>query len=218
MKFPIVTASAMLLLLLSGCSGMFAGRSASQVITSQKGGESAGAGGTMTSPNNAASPSTQVSERWADFFAPTPAAVIAAPDVPVLKIEVPRGPMELPAVEPFAPLPTPNPSPQLARVYERSATQLGAHQDAGGILKIAAEASKLGVVRAFGLIGMLVAIGGYLYSANNDKSGYPLVWILTGCVGLMLTVVGGSAGLLAWYLIPLGFYGVQKFGLLKLPG
>lgn len=198
---------------------MFAGRSASQVIASQKGGESTGAGATMVSPNNAASPSTQVSERWADYFPPEQTAVITIPHEPVLKIEVPRG-TDTPAIEPFVALPEPKAPPQMrvSRVYEKTSTQLGAHQDAGGILKIAAEASKLGVVRAFGLIGMLFALGGYLYSAHNDHSGYPLVFILTGCVGLMLTIVGGSPAMLAWYLIPLGFYAVQKFGLLKLPG
>lgn len=207
-------ANGMVLMLLAfvlagGCSTL--SRNASAPIGAQKGGYAEGAGASIQQPVNSAAPSTQKAtrKRWFATSTRNPAASRQSPDAvvkqdltntPGVEVEIPAGPV--------------------VPVYEEETTEtvLGEHQDAAGILKAA---KQLPLIIWAGIAGIIVGLGGYLHAHNNEHTGYPMVWILTGGIGIFLVLLAASGDLSSgWifaYAVPALLYGAQKFGLLNIP-
>jgi hypothetical protein len=181
----------------SGCGQVTSRR----IIEAQTPGGASGAGASLTGPANSATASTQTAERTMGFYVP-PVAV-PRPAVPMIQIETPG----------LAALPMP---PAPAWVQERVQTTIGAHQDASGMMKAAAAMDRWGTVKWMGLLCILVGVGGLLWSAGHNE-GYPLIfWKLIGG-GVFFIFVAENPAWLLLLLIPLGFYAVQKFNLLRIP-
>lgn len=214
----LVTGFTTIILLGAGCSMASRLTGTNGVIQSQTPGQSSGAGATLLGPANAAAPSTQVAERRTAYYPPQSAAKqtvpIASPiptriDAPT-QIVAPVIVAQPPTTEPVYP----------AWTYEKVTTSIGQHQDAAGLVKAAQTASGWSWVRWFGLIVMVIGIGGWLYSYNNKETGYPLVFIKVFLCGAIITAVGSNPWLLLLLLIPVGFYAFQKLtaaGILHLP-
>ncbi len=185
-------------LFVTGCGAV---DSARRLVTAQTPGQVTGAGATLTGPGNSATPTTQTAERLIAFQMPTVA--IPGPFVPEVEVRPPQpagGPQILPA-------------PRPAWIQEKVTTTLGQHQDAAGIVKMAATMSSWPMTRWLGLLAIVVGIGGLLHAAGNSE-GYPLCWVKTVIIGLVLMIVDNPWWLLLG-LIPLAFYVAQKLNLLR---
>ena len=202
MRTPFAIA---MLVMMTGCFGP--GFTARKVAEAQAPGVATGAGATLSGPANSAASSTQVAERRVAYQPiPRPSAVAAPepqrPSVPMIMSEPP----------PITVAPQSAP----AWTYERTETTLGQHQDAAGIVKVAATMSGWSTVKWIGLICILTCIGGLLWSHGNPD-GYPLVFWKVGGIGLFLVLVGDHPAWLLLLLLPLGWYAVQKLNLLRIP-
>ena len=187
------------LLLLSACAP-FAAR---KIVEAQTPGTVTGAGATLVGPGNSASPTTQSAERTIAFTVPQ---VGTTPQLTPVAVQTPT---PVPSAVPLVSI-----SP--AWIQERVTTQLGQHQDAAGIIKVAASVSQWGTVKWMGLICILVCIGGLLWSHGNPD-GYPVVfWKVGGC-GIALMLIGDHPAWLLILIIPFAFYAVQKLGLIRIP-
>lgn len=191
---------AALLLLAAALIGCSTVRDARRVVAEQKPGVATGAGATFVGPANSAAPSTQTAERLIAFEPPMP-------EIPQVVVQSPS------PVGPAAPL---LPAPRPAWVQERVTTTLGQHQDAAGIVKVAATMSGWSTVKWLGALCILVCAGGILWSHGNPD-GYPLVFWKVGGIGVFLMIAGDHPAWLLLLLIPLGFYAVQKLNLIRLP-
>jgi hypothetical protein len=187
-------------LALAGCTPI---NTARRVIQAQAPGSAAGAGAVLTGPTNSATGSAQEAERLVSFQ--LPGLPIPSPSVPEINVGAP-GAERSPIM----------PAPRPAWIYERSQTTLGAHQDAAGIMKVAATLSGWSSIKWIGLICILACVGGLLWSHGNPD-GYPVVFWKVGGVGLCLILVGDHPAWLLLLLIPLAFYAVQKMNLLRIP-
>lgn len=189
----------------TGCEAITARR----IVQAQTPGTASGAGATFIGPANSAQPSTQTAERTITFAVPQ----IAIPQPVVPPVDL-GGALNTQRSTPSTQVPDVK-TPVMTSVVERTNTTFGAHQDAAGIVKIAMTASSWTKTRWLGLLAVLLGIGGLLHAAGNDQ-GYPLVWIKTAVVGAVLMIVSNPWWLLLG-LIPLGFYAVQKLGLMRIP-
>lgn len=183
--------------------------SVNRIVEAQTPGVATGAGATLTGPANSATPTTQNAERTIAFTIPN--IEVAAPT-----ISIPQPAVPLMSVEPPPPRMPPMSMPQVAWIQERTSTSLGQHQDAAGIVKVAATMSGWSSVKWIGFLCILVCVGGLLWSHGNPD-GYPLVFWKVGGVGLFLVLVGDHPAWLLLLLLPLGLYALQKLNLLRIP-
>lgn len=177
--------------------------SARHIVEAQTPGQVTGAGATLVGPANSATGSSQIAERRM-WYRPTRPAAGSVPVAPPVITPAPR--VEQPPIQPAAP----------EWIYERTETTLGQHQDAAGIVKVAATMSAWSSVKWIGLLCILVCLGGLLWSHGNPD-GYPLVFWKVGGIGLFLVLVGDNPFWLLLLLLPLGFYAIQRLNLLRLP-
>ena len=205
----LATHYSLLCLSLSGCKSFPV--SAQKIVAAQAPGVATGAGATFTGPANSAAPSHQVAERTITFQ-PIP---LPQPTIPVIQIPPGSPPSAQPSALQLSPF-----NPQLAAapatLHERVETALGAHQDAAGIVKVASTMSSWGTVKWIGLLCVLGAVAGLLWSAGHDQ-GYPVVFWKIGGVGVFLLLAGDNPLWLLLLLIPFGFYLVQRLNLLRIP-
>lgn len=203
-------------LALAGCSA----NSASNLIKTQHPGTATGAGATLTGPTNAATPTTQTAERSVEFYAPEwvgqqmsypveaiPTVYTVAPDA------FDAGDIDRPTrVTPFS---SPSPSPRPRVMVERVTTTIGQHQDAAGIIaQVAKAAHEWGWLRWVGVACILAGVAGWLWSVGNP-GGYPVVFLgVAGCGVLFVFAAANPAWLLV-ILLPVGFYGAQKLGVVR---
>lgn len=200
-----------------GCKTMQFGKAgvAPAILEAQAGGIASGAGGTLQGPANSAAPSTQVATRRTVYVPPDLIGVRYGQSRPA--------PAPTPAVKsavesPLTPPPAPSQpiAPSVAWTEERTETTIGQHQDAAGIVKMAATLGGWSTLRWMGALCLAVCIGGLLWSHGNPD-GYPLVfWKVGGC-GVFFLLCSDNPSWLLLLLLPLGFYAVQKFNLLKIP-
>jgi hypothetical protein len=185
---------ALLLMIVSGCSTL--SRNASAPIEAQKGGYAYGAGGTIQQPVNSAAPSSQISKR--DIWY-APPFYVQAPSH--LQSPQAQGTVEEPQMLPVVPV----------REHQEVSTILGEHQDAAGIIKAA---RMVPMIIWAGIAGLLLGIGGFLHSHNNEPTGYPMVWIITGGIGILLLLFAASgsqsSGWIYLYSIPAALWGMQQ--------
>lgn len=178
------------------CSCSTLSRNASAPIEAQKGGYAYGAGGTIQQPVNSAAPSSQVAKR--DIWYAPPFYVQAQS-----KVQSPQAQdtVEEPQMLPVVPV----------REHQEVSTILGEHQDAAGIIKAA---RMVPMIIWAGIVGLLLGIGGFLHSHNNEQTGYPMVWITTGGVGIILLLLAASgsqsSGWMYLYSIPAALWGIQQ--------
>lgn len=196
-----VLLAALFLCVAAACSNP--SRQTARVITAQAPGSASGSGSTLVGPTNSAASSTQVAERTT-VWAPPPTALatpfVSAPTIPSVTTPLPPSSLPIPVW-----------------TTERTSTTLGSHQDATGLLKAAQVASGWPAVRWIGIICVILCIGGLLHSHNNPDTGYPLVWIKVGISGVILIIIGDNPWMLLLLSIPVGFYLLQKLGLIRLP-
>lgn len=188
-----------------------------EIVRAQAPGGASGAGAVLTGPANSAAPTSQRAERVVAYFPPAPAVAVSS------------RPPSSPAASPGSALPSPAhpeapagispapPAPALpAWVVERVETNLGQHQDAAAIVKVAAAVSSWGAVKWIGALALALGVIGWLWSVGNP-AGFPIVFLkIAGC-GLALVLVGDSPGWLLLFLLPVGFYAAQKLGLVRVP-
>ena len=193
-----------LLALTAGCAHTIGRR----IVEAQTPGTATGAGATLTGPANSATPTKQTAERKIAYHRPVvPPAPAALPPIDV------TAPAVAPPGQPAIPAPEPVP----AWIYEKTETTLGQHQDAAGIVKVAATMAQWSSVKWMGLFCIVAGLFGIAWSYKNEESGYPLVYIKVAAVGVFLVMVADNPAWLLLLLLPLGFYAAQKFNLLRLP-
>lgn len=206
----------------SGCSTARewkATRSAKAIVAEQTPGSAMGAGGTVTGPANSATPTHQVAERRTAYFPTMTPAASAPAATPQAAEDITAVPIAGPPVAvPPQPITTAAPPPlQPAWTYEHVETTLGQHQDAAGIIEQAAKtATGWTKLQWLGLVCALFGLGGLLWSAGHDK-GYPLVFVKTTIIGILLVMLGDNWLWSLLLLLPLGLYALQKLGLLNVP-
>lgn len=208
---------ALILFALSGCTNR-ARDTSKAILDAQTPGTATGAGATLTSPGNSATPTTQNATRRVAYYPPQREPLPRhAPAVPITHtnstqpntVSEPAGAV---TTTPAAQFPTP-PAPYW--IEEKTETTIGQHQDAAGIMKVAATLDKWPTVKWLGLLSMVGGIAGLLWAAGHDQ-GYPLVcWKFVGA-GLVLIVLGDSPWAIAALAIPIGFYLAQKYNLARL--
>ena len=209
---------ALILFALSGCTNR--ARDTSKVILdAQTPGTATGAGATLTSPGNSATPTTQNATRRMAYYPPQREPLPRyAPAVPV--ISTASQPSATTAAEPagiISPMPAAQfPAPPAPYwIEEKTETTIGQHQDAAGIMKVAATLDKWPTVKWLGLLSMVGGIAGLLWAAGHDQ-GYPLVcWKFVGA-GLVLIVLGDNPWAATALVIPIGFFLAQKYNLARL--
>jgi hypothetical protein len=208
-------------LMLGGCKtrGFWASKS---VIEGQTPGVAAGAGATLTGPANSAAPSTQTAQRRTAYYPPPAADRVESGKLKVEGQKTPPPPeavvggstdSQLSALSSQLP-PVAVPAP--AWIDEKVTTQIGQHQDAAAIVKLAAAASGWPMLRWIGLGCVLAGVGGLLWSHGNPD-GYPLVFWKVGGAGVFFMLAGENPAWLLLLILPLGFYAVQKLNLLRIP-
>ncbi len=185
-------------LLLSGCSH-FTSKTAPNILAEQTPGVVEGGGAKLTSPGNAAAPTTMVAEKRTAFYPPPQRQ-------PLPRYESPAKPVESPAIAPPAPV----------WIDEKVTTTIGAHQDAAAIVKVASEANTWSKTRWIGIALVVVALLAALYY-RGTPDGYPLIYLKVGAIGLALAIIDPSPWWFLMLIIPAGFYVAQKFNLLRLP-
>ena len=205
----------LLALSMSGCKTLQFGKAGvvPEIIHAQTPGTASGAGGTITGPANSGAPTTQVSERRAAYFPPFPGPVAS------VRVNTPTAnPMTLPPKETaLASIPAPSqPEPQVAAIWERTETTIGAHQSATGIVKAAATMEGWSTFRWLSLLALVVGLGGMLYSYNNEASGYMMVWMKVAGVGAFCLLTSDNPFWLLLLLIPAAFYAAQRFNLFRI--
>lgn len=205
-------------LFVTGCKTLRQANAARAIVAGQTPGEATGAGATLRGPANSAAPSTQVSEKRVAYFPP---ARSAAKNRAILQEET-KSTENIPTrpEAPFPPLPPVKglesiDPPAPAWTYEHTETTLGAHQDAAGIIKVATVMNNWGRMQWIGLVVIIGSLGTLLWSAGHDK-GYPMVYVKTGLCGIAFMFCDSPWWLLLG-VIPLGFWAMQKLGLLNLP-
>jgi hypothetical protein len=100
-------------------------------------------------------------------------------------------------------------------VHEKVTTTIGQHQDAAGILAMAAKAaSDWGWLRWVGVVCMLAGVAGWLWSVGNP-GGYPVVFLGVAACGVLFVFAAENPAWLLVLLLPGGFYAAQKLGVLR---
>ena len=208
---------ALILFALSGCNNR-ARDTSKAILDAQTPGSATGAGATLTSPGNSAAPTIQNAVRRMAYYPPTreplpryaPAADVSHRNSPQPNAET--EPAGVVTTTPAAPFPQP-PAPYW--IEEKTETTIGQHQDAAGIMKVAATLDKWPTVKWLGLLSIVGGISGLLWAAGHDQ-GYPLVcWKFVGA-GLVLIVLGDNPWALTALIVPIGFYLSQKYNLARL--
>jgi hypothetical protein len=219
-------AAAAILFGASGCKALSQGKAgiATDLVTAQAPGEATGAGATLRGPANSGAPSRQVSERRTAYYRPgSDLAGVRYGKKPEPRSQKPE------ADSPMTPAPLPEMvatetgglsgvAPMPAWTYERTETDLGAHQNVTGIMQAAAEMDKWSKARWIGAVLAFIGYSGLLWSHNNHETGYPLVWWKVAIIGLSVAIVDPSPWWLVALLLPAGLYLAQKFNLLRIPG
>lgn len=200
----------------SGCAAM-PGKETGKVVASQLGGTVSGAGATMTTPNNAATPSTQSAYKRTIYQDVRK----DKPDVPEIRFKLPQE-LEVPAQ-------SPNVAQQVAQkvestnfvevpasVEEWTETTIGSHQDLDSIIKSMGSALKVITLgHVLGLLMVIVGSGGVMWSMGNPN-GYMAVFLGLLIVGVLLLVTGN-----VWWLavaaLPALFWLGQKLGIIRIP-
>lgn len=225
------------LLILAGCQ--MPGRDAATVVTAQTGATVEGSGSKMTTPVNAAQPSSQKATKrtytpvWnpnaplPNYFAygdyhgyiPVsslfePGTVPAVPDDLKVNIYIPDPSYDWRVVNG-----SPAPRGLAYKVEEESTeTNIGAHQDAKGITQVAFEYAAKKITSTHILGGLFAFIGliGMIHAVGNKETGYPTVFIGFLVVGIITTMTGNP--LLLWIsVLPGLLYVGQKFGFIRIP-
>lgn len=185
-------------LLFSGCPA-FSSRTAPNILAAQTPGTVEGAGVKLTSPGNAASPTTMTAEKRTAYYAPPYRE-------PLIRYESPYKPQEQPKMG----IPAP------AWIDEKVVTVIGAHQNAALLIKAAEEGEKWSKVRWLGICLVVVALGAALYYRGTPE-GYPMIYLKVGAIGAALAIIDPSGWWFLLLLVPALFYLAQKLGVLKLP-
>ena len=211
-----------LLVMLTACTNR-ARDTSKAILDAQTPGTATGAGATLTSPGNSATPTTQNATRRIAYYppqsAPQPARVESATPLkvespsatPVIRTDSPASGPSTFTVQPST-LPAP-PAPYW--LEEKTETTIGQHQDASAIMRAAATLQGWGTIKWLGLLAIVGGIAGLLWAAGHDQ-GYPLVcWKFIGA-GLVLVVLGDHPWSLVALIVPIGFYLAQKYNLARL--
>lgn len=199
----------------TGCKSLGAVRAAVGIAEAQQPGKASGAGASLIGPTNSATATTQIAERRTRYYPPNrpPSRPVVHPQDQGLVIsESPEMPTEAvsAAIDEVSP-------PAPAWTYERTETTLGTHQDAAGLVKAATTLAQWGVMRWCGIVLILVAGFGLAWAHNNPE-GYPVVCWKLGACGLGLAIFDPSPWWALILIFPVGFWYLQKIGLLKIPG
>lgn len=187
------------ILALSACNT--APNAARRVLEAQTPGNASGAGATFTGPANSAAPSTQTAERRVSYYQPKNDIPL-----PVYGQTPAKTSADAPPQAPAAPQP--------AWIDEKVTTTYGQHQDAAAVVKLATSAAGWGKSRILGIMLLLCAIGGLLYSHNNPE-GYPVICWKVGGIGLFLMAYDPSPWWGLLLIIPGIFYVGQKLGVIR---
>lgn len=199
-----------------------------RIVDAQKPGAASGSGATLTGPANSAAPSTQHAKRTTAYFPPstnaTNGAPRATPKTALPPASAPDAALSAaPAslaengaarsghqgAAPFSALPA------IAWQVEETDTTIGQHQDAAPIVRAAAYASSWSGVKWCGLLCVFVGVLGFAYGVTHRETGYPLVFLKVAGAGVALLLVGDNPLWLLLLALPVGFYALQKFGLLR---
>ena len=180
----------------AGCS-LQRSKTAPNILEQQTPGIVEGGGAKLTSPGNAASPTTMTAEKRTGFYPP--------PHYEPL----PRFSHEKKS---DAPAETPAP----AWIDEKVTTSIGQHQSAEAIIKVAEQANKWSKTR---WIGICLVVGSILIALyyRGTPDGYPMIYMKIGVIGAGIAIIDPSPWWLTALIIPAAFYVAQKFNLLKIP-
>lgn len=188
----------LILVLLTGCPA-FTSKTAPNILAEQTPGVVEGGGAKLTSPGNAAAPTTMTAEKRTAYYAPPYRQ-------PLPRYESPYKPQEQPQMG----IPAP------AWIDEKVVTVIGQHQDAKAIVQVAETAGQWSKVRWIGISLVIVAVLAALYYRGTPE-GYPMIYLKVGAIGAALAIIDPSGWWFLLLLIPALFYVAQKFALLKLP-
>lgn len=197
----ILALLSILALALVSCSN-----NARDISAAQTPGTATGAGATLTGPGNSATPSTQSAEREVEYYAPEVSVTGLNHDAPAKSRVTDQEPRPAVATRPAA-------LPRIVR--EKVTTTLGQHQDAALIVRAASEASQWSGVRWFGLLCVFVGVLGTAYGVTHKETGYPVVFLKVAGIGVLLLFVAENPLWLLLLIFPLGFYAIQKLGVLR---
>lgn len=196
--------------LLAGC------QRPSAMVSAQKPGGSSGAGAVFQGPTNAAAPSEHTAMRTT-VYQPQPSVRVTEP-VPVVRPALPassdqvmgEGPPVPSAPAGFFPPPVP------AYVVESTSTRLGEHQDAAGIMKVAAAAQKWTWLRWVGIVCVILGTAGWLWSIGNPN-GFILVFVGVAACGIVFIFASANPAWLLVLALPAAWFALQHMNLIKLP-
>lgn len=211
------------ILALAGCVRM--PTHVADLIRAQAPGSATGAGATLIGPANSAAPSVQEAERTVEYFAD----LISAPDTASADLATPKTPPSISAesgaaaanpAEAAARTATPEAAPHtiVSRpryVHEKVTTTIGQHQAAAPLIQAASAASGWPATRWLGWLCIIVGLGGWIHGVTHKETGYPLVFLKVAGCGVFFVLIGENPVWLLMLLLPLGFYAVQKFNLLR---
>lgn len=198
MKLVSALIGIFVLCVFTGCPS-FSGKIAPNVLAGQTPGVVEGAGVKLTSPGNAATPTTMIAEKRTAYYPPPYRE-------PLICYESPYKPQEQPQMGILAP----------AWIDEKITTTIGAHQNAALIIKVAEEGEKWSKVRWIGITLVIVAVLAALYYRGTVE-GYPLIYLKIGVIGAAVAIIDPSGWWFLLLLVPAIFYLAQKLGVLKLP-
>lgn len=203
------------LLSLCGCV-----RGGAGVVAAQAPGRASGAGSELVGPTNAATPSEQTAERVTVYQTDGISANYGATSVE----NSPRARSAESGAARVTPAPALHdrlaPAPALpavvapAYVIERTQTKLGAHQDAGRIVKLAAAAESWTWLRWVGVACVLAGAGGWLWSVGNP-AGFPVVFLGVMACGVVFIFASNNPAWLLVLALPVLFYAAQKLGVVR---